>query len=725
MAKVREARHYQHPKAPVRRIATAAAFQARASMKVALKALRDELDLEKVKTLIRHGRHRDIAHTAIDWHHFEQVLRHPFERLARAYEAGAELGQRKINGAFAARRRGVRYVRKGGPGAVSEEPSGRWTTRLLEIEVPEADSAVTEALAILKRQSSVAKWTDRPGGKFDKAAVDYSLGKPHAHCGLCAHYGSYAKAFNPDQPRDEHGQWTAGGAMLTSTGVPMSQYTHESLKEDFREQSGERDPETVDVPISSIRATQATVGAGEGRSEGAPVPGMRDEHGYVHIINGHHRVHAAIQRGDTTIRARVFNIRSAVRKEAGGGLCELVEGEVEPQMWCELFAPAVAKGIHQDQPQRDISIPMSGYTEAGLKAAWEAAMADRKPRLVDAPVDMLRATQAKVNIREGVSDEPINGIIDAAGLIHIVDGHHRSDDAKRSGKAAISARVFGLDLRKHFFGDNYEFDHEREAEETVRSLSKGSPDQPRPLKKSLVQLFEKAVTDAFTFDRFDDATQQWLREQQDELIAELEDSVRDTIEQVIASGVRDGLSAEDMAADIRDTIGLTDRQAQAVMNYRSMLEDLDPDALDRQLRAAGFDEMLQDAIDNDIPLDEAAVNTMVDAYESNYLDYRADTIAQTESVRMANAGLQDAYEQAIDRGALPAEAVRQYWQIALDEKTCPICESIPDNNPDGVAMGEDFDSDDGPQDQPPVHPSCRCSIEIVTDLDQVPDEEAA
>lgn len=169
-------------------------------------------------------------------------------------------------------------------------------------------------------------------------------------------------------------------------------------------------------------------------------------------------------------------------------------------------------------------------------------------------------------------------------------------------------------------------------------------------------------------------------------------------------------------------IGLTARQSQAVANYRRMLEDLDPGALQRQLRNFLEDDAVQAALDSGEDLDAALIDKLTQDYADNYLDYRAETIADTESTRAVNAGLQDVYSQAIDRGVFPAEAVRQYWQVDLDEKTCPVCLSIPDMNPDGVAIDESFDSIEGPQDAPPVHPNCRCDISIVTNLDMVPDD---
>jgi hypothetical protein len=234
---------------------------------------------------------------------------------------------------------------------------------------------------------------------------------------------------------------------------------------------------------------------------------------------------------------------------------------------------------------------------------------------------------------------------------------------------------------------------------------------------------EKDIGDRFTFDLYDEKTQARLRQAQDDLIQQIEDTSRDTIEQIIISGAQDGLGPDEIVGDIRDMIGLTDRQAQAVLNYESMLRDLDPDALVRRLRNGLYDDQLQEAIDNDDDLSEAAIVAMTGDYLDNFLDYRAEMIAQTEATRAASAGLQDAYAQAIDRGVFPSDAVRQFWQIAGDEKTCEICQSCADMNEDGVAIDEPFDSIDGPQDAPPdPHPSCRCSLEIVTDLDQVPEE---
>lgn len=229
------------------------------------------------------------------------------------------------------------------------------------------------------------------------------------------------------------------------------------------------------------------------------------------------------------------------------------------------------------------------------------------------------------------------------------------------------------------------------------------------------------IGERFNFNRFDQTTLDRLRDAQDVLIQQLTTEARDTVDTVVLNGVREGLEPSAIVDDIRNLIGLTDTQAQAVLNYRRMLEEGDLTALTRQLRDPSLDAALRQSI-LDVSNNQALVDRAVRAYEDNYLDYRANNIATTESVRAANAGLHDSYRQAIDRGALPADAIRRYWQISLNENVCPICTSIPDMNPDGVMVGEDFQSIDGPYNDAPVHPHCECSVEYVTDLDQVPEE---
>lgn len=295
-------------------------------------------------------------------------------------------------------------------------------------------------------------------------------------------------------------------------------------------------------------------------------------------------------------------------------------------------------------------------------------------------------------------------------------------DMFRVGQAAAIKHVvewnrFGAALRKplHRLGDL----HREAGDLGARKINGAFSARGRTFRYRKADV--RKADPRFAFDLFNARTQDKIRKSQDELIAELTEQARDAVDGIVANGARLGLSPEAIVDDIRSMIGLTETQSRAVQNYRAMLGSLDPDVLRRQLRNGQYDDVIRAALASGQPLDEAFIDARVEDYESAYLDYRANAIAQTETVNATSIGLHDAYEQAIDQGDLPAEAVRRFWQLDLTERTCPICLSIPEMNPDGVGVGEPFQSIDGPQDDSPVHPHCACSVDYVTNIDLVPD----
>jgi hypothetical protein len=176
-----------------------------------------------------------------------------------------------------------------------------------------------------------------------------------------------------------------------------------------------------------------------------------------------------------------------------------------------------------------------------------------------------------------------------------------------------------------------------------------------------------------------------LRARRAQLIEDIRAGGAETAQQVMMSGLGRGLSTDEIAGEIADTLGLSARQAQAVINLRERLET------------------------GDSEMPPAAIDETVSAYAERSLEYRSLMIARTESVRAANGGLRAIYEQAVENGDVPEEAVTRFWQTAEDEEVCDECGPVPEDYPDGVGMGEEFDVGD-----PPVHPNCRCSVAYET-----------
>ncbi|CAB4130442.1 Phage head morphogenesis domain containing protein [uncultured Caudovirales phage] len=247
----------------------------------------------------------------------------------------------------------------------------------------------------------------------------------------------------------------------------------------------------------------------------------------------------------------------------------------------------------------------------------------------------------------------------------------------------------------------------------------------------------------FMFNTLNPRLVRWLQVYSLGLIREITDKTKEGVRQYLTAGIKAGDNPKTVARDIKGIIGLTDRQAQAVANYRKELSDfhnktsaggyglgnkidrvngtqvlrLGPDGKPkdgitaRRLRDFRFDGQLKGAISSGKPLSQAQIDKMVAAYQRKYLAYRARTIARTEAIRTNNMGIQDAWQQAIDKGLVNEDLVRKIWIVAKDERLCLHCAPIPSMNPPkGIRHAQSFKTPDGPTLIPPLHPNCRCTI---------------
>jgi SPP1 gp7 family putative phage head morphogenesis protein len=150
------------------------------------------------------------------------------------------------------------------------------------------------------------------------------------------------------------------------------------------------------------------------------------------------------------------------------------------------------------------------------------------------------------------------------------------------------------------------------------------------------------------------------------------------IRALISRSFADGLPPVKTARLIRGMVGLTERQAQAVMNARAAWAEagLTGDVLDGK----------------------------VERYAAKLLRQRAKNIARSESVAAANAGQLAAWQQAADSGLIQPERTQRVWSASAGERTCDRCAEL-----DGEAVAFDEPFSNGKMGAP-EHPSCRCSI---------------
>ena len=246
----------------------------------------------------------------------------------------------------------------------------------------------------------------------------------------------------------------------------------------------------------------------------------------------------------------------------------------------------------------------------------------------------------------------------------------------------------------------------------------------------------------FAFDKLNPRLVTFLQTYTLGLIKQIDDQTRDAIRDRLITGMNAGANPVATARQIKGTIGLTERQAKAVANYRKELEtfhlktkatgyglgekidrvngrqvfkpDEDGSPMDgidlRRLRDFRMDGQLKRAMTTGKPLKPEQIDKMVAAYKRKYLRHRSETIARTEAMRTTNYGVQDAWRQAIEGGKVIETQVRRQWIVARDERLCEVCAPIPKMNGKwGVKFDQPFATPKGPVMLPPIHPNCRCT----------------
>jgi hypothetical protein len=216
------------------------------------------------------------------------------------------------------------------------------------------------------------------------------------------------------------------------------------------------------------------------------------------------------------------------------------------------------------------------------------------------------------------------------------------------------------------------------------------------------------------FDMVNPHTVQAVNTQGFNLIREINDGTRNGIRAIVAHAMEFGGHPYEQARQIKSLIGLTERQAAAVTNFRRLLEAGDSDALTRELRDHRFDATLRSAFRESRQLTQDQINTMVQRYADRALTMRAETIARTETINAARLGTQAAWRQAGEKGLLQHNRIRQGWMVTPDDRLCDYCSQVPDMNPDGVPLGQPFQTPFGPVDGPTLHPNCRCVVYLIS-----------
>lgn len=171
---------------------------------------------------------------------------------------------------------------------------------------------------------------------------------------------------------------------------------------------------------------------------------------------------------------------------------------------------------------------------------------------------------------------------------------------------------------------------------------------------------------AISFDELRPSVVRLMQQNQLNLVTQLTDQQRASLRRAFTETISRTGRRSDLTRAIRNSIGLTTQQLNAIDHYRNLLEQGSRDALEMTLRDRRFDSTVENVSRNETPLTPEQINRMVDRYRFRQLNHRASIIAGTESLRLVNQARHEALVQAADQAEIPPENIVRVWQTIRD-----------------------------------------------------------
>lgn len=181
----------------------------------------------------------------------------------------------------------------------------------------------------------------------------------------------------------------------------------------------------------------------------------------------------------------------------------------------------------------------------------------------------------------------------------------------------------------------------------------------------------------------------WMRKHGAELVIDVNRETKLGIRRIVANAINDHLTVDETRYQLRDSVGLLERDVDAARAYEKRLEDDGWDVDDVEKRAA--------------------------KYRKKLLERRLDNIARTEIINASNEGMDAAWKIARKDGYI-LPSTKRAWIAAPFKpggRTCEYCDELGKQDP--IGLDEEWISKKyGKTPRPPLHPSCRCSMGLVT-----------
>lgn len=210
--------------------------------------------------------------------------------------------------------------------------------------------------------------------------------------------------------------------------------------------------------------------------------------------------------------------------------------------------------------------------------------------------------------------------------------------------------------------------------------------------RSRGSFFRRAAGFSAQFDATNPRAVTWAEERSSLLITEIGVETVSAMQALIAQGLAEGIPPRKLAQQIRAAVGLRSDQVSAVQNLITELQAAKPGSLVTRfppregLRgSAGFKARIPKSGITQEWLDRQAAR-----YSTMQRNYRARTIARSETMRSANEGVRELWRQGQESGQLPAD-IKRVWLHNTDRHAdrAGVAVGIDEPWPWGTEPGEE------------------------------------
>lgn len=181
------------------------------------------------------------------------------------------------------------------------------------------------------------------------------------------------------------------------------------------------------------------------------------------------------------------------------------------------------------------------------------------------------------------------------------------------------------------------------------------------------------------------------------------DIVNDTVsavKQAIERAINEKRSNEEILYEFKHSIGLNRQQENAVNNYKKALISGSLQSLKYENRDKSKDNEIISSIVAGALLSRSKVNSLVNAYRQRSIEYRANLIAETETLKYASAGEYESIIQAGMEEVIELNGLKKFWVTQRDERVRANHIAIPLMNNMGIDIWDYFQTPLGPMRYP-------------------------